>query len=207
MSTESYIYRERMGSGAGAPLLFLLHGTGGDEDQFFDVGGQLLPGAHLIAVRGDVSEHGALRYFKRLGEGRYDMADLAARTTKLGAFIAAHIGEKRPEAVFGLGYSNGANILASVMFGSPGLVDAAVLLHPLVPYAPPPSAGLKGRRVLISAGRRDPIAPAASTEALAAYFGGEGARLETVWHAGGHELVSSELEAAKRFLTSAAGTR
>ena len=207
MSTESYVYRERMGSGVGAPLLFLFHGTGGDEDQFFDVGGQLLPGAHLIAVRGDVSEHGALRYFKRLGEGHYDRADLAARTDKLGAFIAAHIGQKRPGAVFGLGYSNGANILASVLFKSPELIDGAVLLHPLIPFAPPPSPGLAGRRVLISAGRRDPIAPAASTEALAVYFGGEGAAVETVWHAGGHELASGELEAAGRFLAAAVGDR
>jgi phospholipase/carboxylesterase len=202
MSKESYIYRERMGSDAGAPLLFLFHGTGGDEDQFFDVGGQLLPGAHLVAVRGDVSERGALRYFKRLGEGQYDMADLAARTEKMAAFMAAHIGEKRPRAVFGLGYSNGANILASVMFKSPELVDGAVLLHPLIPYAPASSPGLADRRVLITAGRRDPIAPVSSTEALSAYFSREGATVETVWHAGGHELAPAEFEAAKRFLTS-----
>jgi phospholipase/carboxylesterase len=207
MSKESYIYRERMGNGFGAPLLFLFHGTGGDEDQFFDVGGQLLPGAHLIALRGDVSEHGALRYFRRTGEGQYDMPDLATRTEKLRAFIAAHIGEKRPRAVFGLGYSNGANILASVMFSSPELVDGAVLLHPLIPYEPPSSVGFGGRRVMITAGRRDPIAPAATTDALEGYFSRAGASVETVWHAGGHELASVELEAATRFFQSDAGDR
>ena len=134
MSTDSYVYRERIGSDANAPLLFLFHGTGGDEDQFFDIGGHLLPGGHLIAIRGDVSERGALRYFKRSGEGVYDMADFAERTGKMAGFVAAHIGEKRPSAVYGFGYSNGANILAAVLFERPELFDGAVLMHPLIPF-------------------------------------------------------------------------
>jgi phospholipase/carboxylesterase len=203
MSRDSYVYRERAGSGAAAPLLFLFHGTGGDEDQFFDLGGQLLPGAHLIAVRGDVSERGALRYFKRTGEGVYDFADLELRTGRMAAFVAAHIGEKRPSAVYGLGYSNGANILASVLFRAPELIDGAVLMHPLIPFAPPPAPGLAGRRVLITAGRRDPIAPAASTGALEAYFAGQGAAVETHWHDGGHELLREEILAAHGFLAGA----
>jgi len=203
MSMQNYIYRERLGSGAGAPLLFLFHGTGGDEDQFFDVGGQMLAGAHLIAVRGDVSEHGALRYFRRTGEGRYDMADLKDKTARMAAFIAAHIGEKRPGGVYGLGYSNGANILASVLFASPQLVDRAVLMHPLIPFAPLPAPGLAGRRVLITAGERDPIAPAMATEALADYLKKQGALVETLWHEGGHDLRPTELAAATRFLAAA----
>jgi phospholipase/carboxylesterase len=138
MSRDNYIFRERAGADATAPLLFLFHGTGGDEDQFFDIGGELLPGAHLIAPRGDVSEHGALRYFRRTGEGRYDMVDLAERTDRMAAFIRAHAGDRQPAGVFGLGYSNGANILASVLFAAPDLIDGAVLLHPLIPFTPPP---------------------------------------------------------------------
>jgi phospholipase/carboxylesterase len=203
MSRENYIFRERMGSGASTPLLFLFHGTGGDEDQFFDIGGQLLPGGHLIAPRGDVSELGALRYFRRTGEGRYDMADLAARTGRMAAFVAAHIDEKRPAGVYGLGYSNGANILASVLFTAPQLFDGAILLHPLIPFVPPPAPGLAGKRILITAGRQDPIAPAGATEALADYFNAQGADVELAWHGGGHALASTELEAAANFLARA----
>jgi phospholipase/carboxylesterase len=203
MSQDSYVYRERLGK-SGAPLLFLLHGTGGDEDEFFDIGGQLLDGAHLIALRGDVSEHGALRYFRRTGEGRYDMADLALRTEKLSAFIAAHVGERRPGGVFALGYSNGANILASAMFATPSLLDGAVLMHPLIPFEPPAAPGLAGRRVLITAGRRDAIAPVARTEALAAYFSGQGAAVELAWHEGGHEVRQEEFLAARQFLSGPA---
>jgi phospholipase/carboxylesterase len=201
MSTDGYVYRERVLT-PGAPLLFLFHGTGGDEDQFFDVGGQLLPGAYLLAIRGDVSEHGALRYFRRTAEGVYDMADLKLRTAKMTDFLKAHIGEKRPSAVYGLGYSNGANILASVMFGAPELFDGAALMHPLIPFEPAPAPGLAGRRVLITAGRGDPIAPAAATEALVGYFIGQGAAVTTHWHQGGHELRQEEFVAARAFLTA-----
>lgn len=200
MSAESYVYRERKGSGAGAPLLLLFHGTGGDENQFFDLGGQLLPGARLIGVRGDVSERGMLRYFKRTGEGVYDMDDLAARTRKLAGFIAAQREANEPGAVYGLGYSNGANILASVLFSAPELLDGAILLHPLIPFEPAPQPGLAGKRVLITAGRRDPIAPVPVTEALADWLSGQGAAVEMLWHGGGHELSREELAAARAFL-------
>ena len=41
------------------------------------LGRDLMPGATIVAPRGDVSEHGAARFFRRTGEGVYDMADLA----------------------------------------------------------------------------------------------------------------------------------
>lgn len=199
-----YIYREAKGA-VGAPLLFVFHGTGGDENQFFDLGGQLLPGGRIIAPRGDVSEGGALRYFRRTGEGRYDMADLALRTGAMADFVKARIAETKPVRVIGLGYSNGANILASVQFGAPELFDASVLMHPLIPFAPPAAPGLKGRRVLITAGRRDPIAPAAATQQLADYFGAQGADANLFWHEGGHELRQEELQASQQFLADPGG--
>ena len=76
----------------------------------------MLPGAHLISPRGDVSEGGALRFFRRTAEGQYDMADLKRATDKMARFIAAHVADKSPSRVMALGYSNGANILASVLF-------------------------------------------------------------------------------------------
>ena len=97
-----------------------------------------------IGVRGDVSEGGALRYFKRLGEGRYDMADLARATEKLARFVGDVAGEAE---TLGLGYSNGANILASVLFAAPERFGTAVLMHPLIPFTPKPQPGLAGRRV------------------------------------------------------------
>ena len=202
----SYQYAEVVAP-KGAPLLFLLHGTGGDENDLLDLGRNLLPGGHLISPRGDVSEGGAPRFFKRLGMGVYDMADLARATDKLSAFIGDKVGELEPSAVYALGYSNGANILASVLFRSPELIDRAVLMHPLIPFSPAPQSGLKGRRVLITAGRRDPIAPVELTEALSAYFTSQGAMSSIAWHDGGHEIRRDELLAAKDLLAGASGVQ
>ena len=198
-----YIYREAKGASSGSPLFLVFHGTGGDENQFFELAGQLLPGSRIIAPRGDVSEGGALRYFRRTGEGVYDMADLARRTEAMAAFVAARKAEGTGP-VLGLGYSNGANILASVQFASPDLFDATVLMHPLIPFAPP-AVDFTGRQVLITAGRRDPMAPAPVTESLSQFFTVQGAEVETLWHEGGHELRPEELRRAQEFLARFAG--
>jgi phospholipase/carboxylesterase len=197
---SDYIYRERDGAAPAAPLLVTLHGTGGDEDQFFELGQHLLPGARLVSPRGDVSEGGALRFFRRTGEGVYDMADLARATDKLAAFMRQRIGESEPAEVLGFGYSNGANILASVLISHPDLFDGAVLMHPLIPFEPPPAPALAGKRILITAGRRDPIAPAAATQRLADYFERQGSRVTLFWHEGGHELARPEIAEAVALL-------
>lgn len=195
--SETYFTKEHAGQGPAAPTLVLLHGTGGDENQFFNLGRQLLPQARLVAIRGDVSEGGALRYFRRTGEGVYDMDDLAVRTEKMAGFLK---GLKSDGPLIGLGYSNGANILASVMMAHPELIDASVLMHPLIPWTPEPVEGLAERDVLITAGRRDPICPAPLTQALADWFGAQGAATKIAWHEGGHEIVQAELAATAEFL-------
>ncbi|GLQ57096.1 alpha/beta hydrolase [Devosia nitrariae] len=197
---SDYLFRESKGADAQAPVFFVFHGTGGDENQFFDLAGKLLAGAHVIAPRGDVSEAGALRYFRRTGEGVYDMDDLALRTSNMAEFARERLEGVSPSAVIGLGYSNGANILASVLFEHPEIFDAAVLMHPLIPFAPPPRPELVGKRLLITAGRRDPIGPAAATQDLADYFSGQGAAVDLFWHDGGHELRQEEFLKTAEFL-------
>jgi phospholipase/carboxylesterase len=118
----------------------------------------------------------------------------------MASFVRAHRQPESARRVVGLGYSNGANILAAVLFEAPELFDAAVLMHPLIPFAPRPQPGLAGKRILITAGRRDPICPPAASEALLAYFTGQGARAEIVWHPGGHEAAQAELSAVAAFL-------
>ncbi len=201
-SSEPYAVVREPGTAPDAPVLFLLHGTGGDEHQFMDLARDLAPGARRVGVRGDVSEMGALRYFRRLAEGQYDMPDLERATAKMARFMADERGAAR--AAWALGYSNGANILASVLF-SGGRIDRAVLMHPLIPFTPPPQPALKGAEVLLTAGRRDPIAPFARSEALAAWFEAQGALVELVAHDGGHEIRREELVAAQAFLSKAEG--
>lgn len=185
------------GASEGALAFFLFHGTGGDEHQFTDLAAELKPGARRIGVRGDVSEGGALRYFKRMGEGRYDMADLARATKKLAAWVpeVAPAGER-----IALGYSNGANIIAATLFEAPDTFDVAVLMHPLIPFTPAPQPGLKGRKIIITAGRRDPIVPVHAAELLVQYLKEQGADVTLFWHEGGHEIRRDELLAVRDFL-------
>lgn len=179
----------------GAPVIFAFHGTGGDERQFAGLIPQLWPGAGIVAPRGEVSESGANRYFRRTGEGVYDMEDLAARRDDLIAFARSHLTAGIPAYAFG--YSNGANILAAMTFAAPGLFDRVALLHPLIPWVPEPQPGLDGKRVLVTGGARDPIAPLAETEALARYYAAQGADVQSRIHAGGHEIRPEEIAALK----------
>lgn len=201
MSRDNYIYREERGA-KGAPLLFLFHGTGGDENNLVRLGQQLLPHAHIVSPRGDVTEGGALRFFRRTGEGTYDMADLAYRVGRMTGFVSAVKAEYDVPKAVALGYSNGANIIAAMQFADPSVFDEAVLMHPLIPFAPA-KADFTGKRVLITAGRQDPICPPEMTELLAAYYRDNGAALDIFWHGGGHEIGTGEINAIAKFLRPA----
>ena len=204
MTKTAYIHKIVPGTPDG-PLLFVFHGTGADETQLVPMGHDLVPDATIVSPRGDVSEMGAARFFRRTGEGVYDMADLARGTKKMAGFVKAHIADAKPSRVMGLGYSNGANILASVLFAAPELFDAAVLMHPLIPFEPQVAGGFAGRRVLVTAGRRDPICPPNLTTRLEAYLRDLGAGGTVEWHEGGHEVRPNEIEAARQFLAALSG--
>ena len=199
MTQDSYHHLYKQPE-AGAPLVFTFHGTGADEHQFTGLVGQVLPGAGIVSPRGDVSEHGAKRFFRRQAEGIYDMEDLAMRTEKMTGFIRAHREANEGAPIYGLGYSNGANILASVIFRAPELFDRIVLMHPLIPWNPQPNAALQSLDVLITAGRHDPISPLPLTETLAGYFSAQKAPVKLQLHDGGHEVRPEEVDAIAAFL-------
>jgi len=199
MSHDSYVHRVRPGA-PGAPVLVVLHGTGGDENQFLDFGARLLPGATILSPRGDVSEHGAARFFRRTAEGVYDCDDLARATARMSAFVEANRQKYESSTVLGLGFSNGANILANIMIEKPGVFEAGVLMHPLIPFKPADRTADAHAHVLITAGERDPICPVPLTDDLADYFKRQGDTVTVEWHSGGHEIRPNEIEAIKGFL-------
>ena len=183
-----------------APLVIAFHGTGGDENQFVPLIRQILPQAGIVAPRGDVSEGGANRFFRRTGEGVYDMADLAQRTKGMAAFAAQVRTEYPRRPVYGLGFSNGANILVSMLFQQPQLFDRAALLHPLIPWTPEPQPGLVDKRVFVSAGTLDPICPLEQTQSLIDWLAAQGADLATAIEPGGHQISHEELAALNSFM-------
>lgn len=195
----SYQFAETRAAAA-APLIFTFHGTGGDQNQFHGLATQLVPGAAVISVRGDVSEHGAARFFRRRAEGVYDMDDLAQRTENLAAFMRDQIARLKPGRVGAFGYSNGANILGSVMIRHPDIVDDAGLLHPLIPWLPEPQPGLAGRRALVTAGLNDPICPPDLTRQWNGWLAAQGVDLAEIWTGGGHGIEQREILALREFL-------
>jgi predicted esterase len=149
--------------------LLLLHGTGGDEESLVPVAGSILPGAGILSPRGKVLENGMPRFFRRLSEGVFDLEDLRLRTAELTEFIikASEIYSLDRGKLTAVGYSNGANIAASILLTYAGVIPNAVLFHPMVPFIPESLPDLSGTDVLITAGTNDPIVGPEGTEDLA----------------------------------------
>lgn len=182
--------------------LLLLHGTGGNEDDLVPLGDLLDREANLLSPRGQVLEHGMPRFFRRLAEGVFDLADLERRTTDLGAFVeqaAATYGFPLG-GVTAVGFSNGANIAASLLLRRPGLIRQAVLFRAMVPFEPAAAIDLRGTRVFLAAGERDPIIPPPNTERLAAILREAGADVTLRWAPVGHQLTRDDVDAARAWL-------
>jgi phospholipase/carboxylesterase/glyoxalase family protein len=198
----TFVHRFVAATNAHAPPLLLLHGTGGNEDDLLGLGHELAPGAALLSPRGKVLENGMPRFFRRLAAGVFDHADLVQRTHELADFVSAAAAHYRIEQqrMVAVGYSNGANIAASMLLLRPGTLRAAVLLHPMVPLVPDALPDLSGTSVFIGAGKMDPIVPAAQTERLALLLQTAGAAVEVAWQPGGHALSLPEMQAARAWL-------
>lgn len=187
---------------AGSTTLLLLHGTGGDENDLLPLGRALLPGAGILSPRGKVLEHGAPRFFRRLREGVFDQEDLAHRTHELAEFIEAAVATYSLErdGIIAVGFSNGANIAASLLLRRPGLIRGAVLLSPMVPFEPGELADLSETSIFIGAGRADAIAPPEQAERLAEIFRRSGAEVTVHWDRGGHTVTKGEVDAAHQWI-------
>jgi phospholipase/carboxylesterase len=186
----------------GTPTLLLLHGTGGNEDDLLDLGRAVAPGWALLSPRGQVLEQGMPRFFRRRAEGVFDQADLQQRTTDLGSFIAAAATAYRfdPARVVALGFSNGANIAASLLLRQPHVLAGAALLHPMLPFMPDDEPDLNGRPILLTIGRADAIIPPEQAQALGQVLRDAGAAVTEFWHDGGHQIIPSEVRAAHAWL-------
>src|SRR5207247_5277696 len=148
--------------------LLLLHGTGGNERDLIALGRELDPNAALLSPRGKVLENGMPRFFRRLAEGVFDLDDLKIRTNELADFVAAaaqHYGFAANN-VIAVGYSNGANIAASMLLVRPEILHGAVLFRAMIPLVPENLPDLSSLQVWIGAGSGDPIIPTSETHRL-----------------------------------------
>ena len=206
MKNSSYLHRFEPATQPGSPPLLLLHGTGGNENDLLPIGRQLAPGAALLSPRGNVSEQGMPRFFRRFAEGVFDLEDVAQRTQQLADFArdAATDYGFAPGSLTAVGYSNGANIAASLLLLRPESLAGAVLLRPMVVLQPKQLPDLSGKRIAIISGRYDPVVPVDQPETLAAMFREAGAEVELHWLETGHQLSGADLRLAAPFLHATA---
>jgi phospholipase/carboxylesterase len=207
---ELHVHRWAPATREGAPTLLLLHGTGGDENDLIPLARLVAPEAAVLSVRGNVLEQGMPRFFRRLREGVFDLEDLHRRTGELGDFVeAARARYGFPaERLYALGFSNGANVAASLLLSRPSVLVGGVLIRAMVPFEPAALPDLSGRAVLLSQGRADPLIPADGAERLAELFRNAGADVELAWQPGGHGLTQGDVTVARRWLdTKASGAK
>jgi phospholipase/carboxylesterase len=195
-----FIHRFIPATQPGKPPLLLLHGTGGDENDLIPLAAQLSPGSALLSPRGKVTENGMPRFFRRLAEGVFDLADLKARTAELADFIAAARKAYRLDAPVAVGFSNGANIAASLLLTRPDALRGAVLLRAMLPFEPEPLPDLAGKPVLLLSGSNDTMIPAPSSQRLAAVLQAASADLVYKVLPTGHNLTQNDLTIAAQWL-------
>ncbi len=146
--------------------LLLLHGTGGNEHDLIPLGRELDPKAALLSPRGKILENGMPRFFRRLAEGVFDVEDLKQRTNELADFVAAAVQHYKlaADCLVAVGYSNGANIAASMLLLRPEIFHAAILFRAMVPLVPENLPDLSPVRVWVGAGNQDPIIPTSENQ-------------------------------------------
>ncbi|MFP5109261.1 alpha/beta hydrolase [Neobacillus sp. C211] len=180
------------------PTLLLLHGTGGNELDMLPLAGRIDDEASVLSVRGNVLENGMPRFFRRLAEGVFDEEDLVFRTKELNEFLdeaAEKYGFDR-DNIIAIGYSNGANIAASLLFHYQNALKGAILHHPMVPRKGIELPDLSGTSVFIAAGTNDPICSPMESAELQSLLEKAHANVELHWEDRGHQLTMQEVEAA-----------
>lgn len=186
------------------PTLLLLHGTGGNEFDLLNLANTIDKEASILSVRGNVLENGMPRFFKRLAEGVFDEEDLIYRTEELKQFIdeAAEKYEFNRDSVLAIGYSNGANIAASLLFHYQDALAGAILHHPMVPRRGIDLPDLTGKSVFIGAGTNDPLCPAEESLELQSLLEEANAKVKLHWENSGHSITGQEVEAASAWYKS-----
>jgi phospholipase/carboxylesterase len=195
-----HLYREGRAEG---PVLLLLHGTGGNEQEIATLGDALLPDATILAPRGRVMENGSLRWFRRFGEGSFDVPDVRRRAAELAAFLggARERYTLLGRSVVAVGFSNGANIALATLLLHPDAVPSVVAFSGMYPLGEDDAdTALDQARALLLNGADDPMAPASSVDRLEAQLRAQRADVTRIVRPGSHGITGEELVAAREWV-------
>src|SRR5919198_3855386 len=188
----------------------LLHGTGGNEEDLIPLAYELDKSAAILSPRGKVLENGITpRFFRRLAEGVFDLEDLKFRTNELADLVidASKTYNFDLQHIIAVGYSNGANIAASMLLLHPEILSSAILFRAMVPLVPQVLPDLTNKHIFMSSGLYDPIVSRQEAERLFGLFKNAGAKVSLSWQEGGHELTMNEIRKAKEWLVHSSSAR
>ena len=182
--------------------ILLLHGTGGNEEDLIPLGKELASNASILSVRGKVLENGMPRFFRRIKEGVFDLEDLNLRTNELAEFVlnSSSIYEFDLERIIAVGFSNGANIGASLLLRRPEVLTGAILFRAMVPFIPKVLPDLSKKLILLSEGLHDPIVSKGEAENLLRLFTKAHSNATLEWQDSGHTLVQEDIVTSRRWL-------
>jgi phospholipase/carboxylesterase len=200
LATWPHLYREGSPS---LPVLLLLHGTGGNEQEIATLGDLLLPGAAVLAPQGKVLEHGVRRWFRRFGEGSFDVPDVRRRATELAGFVAGAREEYGllDRGIVAVGFSNGANIALATAMLHPETAPSVIAFSGMYPFAAEDTeVALDGMQALLLNGASDPMAPATSVDRLESRLRSLGSDVVRHVRAGSHGITDQELLEARQWL-------
>ncbi|MDX8515108.1 alpha/beta hydrolase [Mesorhizobium captivum] len=198
-------YRLLVPANASGECLFVLHGSGVDETTLAPLARQIAPHATLVAARGRIAQEDGFRWFERITPTSFDQSSIRVETAAFAQFAtgaARRHGLDLGRATF-LGYSNGANLVSTLMLLHPGLVRQAALLRAMPVLDEAPATNLAGTRVLVIAGAADqtygPFAPA-----LVTLFSQRRAEVDARIVAAGHEFGDADAAIARQWLAGPA---
>lgn len=197
-----FVHRFIPSSNTDDVTLFVLHGTGGDENDLLALAKAIRPTAAILSPRGKILENGMNRFFARLSPGVFDLTDLRKQTKELAEFInrATKKHSINPNQLVAVGYSNGANMAVNLMLNYPVLLCGAVLLRPLLPNKPSKIPDLSNQKILVLGGERDTLISPGQTKELIEYLRTTKAQLSVNWQSVGHELTQTDIAIAREWM-------
>jgi phospholipase/carboxylesterase len=200
MNEQLYTYHYH--SGVKPEALLLLHGVGGNERDMDQIGQLLGPDSHWLSPKGKITVDGHARYFTRRDDSTFDPVEVRAETDDMAQFIAQtgtnHAISEYP--LTAIGYSNGANLIASLIATRPNLIKRAILFRGMLPIEFSDSPNLHGTSILLLNGHDDPIMDPVRVNQLAEYFRDHGADVTQQWLPTGHQLSSDDITIARQWL-------
>lgn len=188
-------------AGKNKNLIISLHGTGGSVDDLFSILSFVDREATLLGIEGRILENGLKRYFKRSSDGSFDLESLKTETDNLYENIMYLIKEYNLED-YNLtiaGYSNGANIIISLLKEYSFKNINVLLLHPSLGFKDQDLLKQENVKALLTSGKNDPFICESDLEYLKAQINKSNIKLDFLIHTQGHSIINDEIQYIKKY--------